>query len=101
MRGVSPRESPIAQDVAITAAPPPRLRRTWARFRFVVPDARPAFLCRLDQKPYRPCTSPATYRHLAPGRHVFRVRPAAAGPTVSGRPAVSRFRVIPVLRHRR
>lgn len=87
-------EPPVAMDVDLVGHPPARSRRTWARFRFVVPDARPAFICRFDAKPYGPCTSPATYRHLAPGRHVFRVRPAAAGPTVSRRPAVWRFRVL-------
>jgi hypothetical protein len=93
-------EPPVAMDVDIVGHPPPRSRRTWARFRFAVPDAQPGFLCRLDTKPYRPCTSPTTYRHLALGRHAFRVRPAAASATVSGRAAVSRFRVLPALRRR-
>lgn len=93
-------ERPVAAAVVVTSGPPAKLRRTWARFRFVVPEARPAFLCRLDSKPYRLCTSPATYRQLAPGRHVFRVRPATASPTVSGRAAVERFRVLPAVRHR-
>jgi hypothetical protein len=98
--GVGSHEGPIAQDVAVTSGPPAKLRRTWARFRFVVPDARPAFLCRLDAAPYRPCTSPTTYRHLALGRHVFRVRPATTSPTVSGHAAVERFRVLPAIRDR-
>jgi hypothetical protein len=88
-------EPPVAMDVDIVGHPPAKSRRTWARFRFVVPDARPTFLCRLDAKPYRACDSPVVYRHLAPGRHVFRVRPATAGATVSGRPAVDRFRILP------
>lgn len=98
--GASFVEPPVAMDVDIVGHPPARSLRTWARFRFVVPDAQPTFLCRLDAKPWRPCASPVVYRHLAPGRHVFRVRPATPGLTVSGRPAVSRFRVLPALRRR-
>jgi hypothetical protein len=91
-------EPPVAMDVDIVGHPPARSRRTWARFRFAVPDARPTFLCRLDKQPYQACASPKVYRHLAPGPHVFRVRPATTGPTVSGHPAVSRFRVLPRVR---
>jgi hypothetical protein len=30
--------------------------------------------CELDKQKLRPCTSPKTYKELAPGRHVFRVK---------------------------
>jgi hypothetical protein len=99
--GVDPTRPSIPEDVAITFGPPAKLHRTWARFRFAVPDAGATFLCRLDAKPYRPCTSPITYRHLALGRHAFRVRPVTPSATVSGRTAVLRFRVTPAPRHRR
>jgi hypothetical protein len=85
----------IAMNVDIVGHPPASSRRTSARFRFVVPDARPSFLCRLDAGPYAACKSPKVYRHLPPGRHVFRVRPATASATVSARAAVDRFRVLP------
>jgi hypothetical protein len=45
-----------------------------------------SFRCRLDHKRWRRCKSPARYRHLRRGKHVFRVR---AGKAVT----TKRFRV--------
>jgi hypothetical protein len=32
------------------------------------------FECKLDSRSFKPCRSPKTFRHLAPGRHSVRVR---------------------------
>jgi hypothetical protein len=50
------------------------------------------FRCRLDRRRWRPCSSPKTYKHLKPRRHVIKVRafsPIAGDQT----PAKRRFRV--------
>jgi hypothetical protein len=46
------------------------------RWTFVFTDAAPGvtYLCRLDEKPFRPCGSTVVYRHLKRGRHTFRVK---------------------------
>jgi Ca2+-binding RTX toxin-like protein len=48
--------------------------KKWRRvaFRFAASEAGSSFRCKLDGKPYRPCTSPRAYRVKA-GRHAFRV----------------------------
>jgi Ca2+-binding RTX toxin-like protein len=48
--------------------------KKWRRvaFRFASSEAGSSFRCKLDRKPYRPCTSPRAYRVKA-GRHAFRV----------------------------
>jgi hypothetical protein len=82
--GAGQQSPPLAEDqiqprARITASPPKASRSTSVRLRFTssVPGSR--FQCRLDGAKFSGCHSPRTYRHLKPGRHVFRVR--AIGPT--------------------
>jgi hypothetical protein len=56
-----------------------RPKRRSATFFFGSSEADSRFLCTLDKRPTGGCKSPKTYRHLKPGRHVFRV--AAEGRT--------------------
>lgn len=51
------------------------------------------FLCRLDAKPFKPCTSPKGYRRLRPGRHTFRVKALDAAGNVDASPVVAHFRL--------
>lgn len=51
------------------------------------------FLCRLDAKPFKPCTSPKGYRHLKPGRHTFRVKALDAAGNADASPVVAHFRL--------
>jgi len=54
------------------------------------PGAR--FRCRLDRRPWRPCTSPRAYL-VAPGRHAFRVFAIDAAGNRDRSPVVFKFRV--------
>lgn len=74
-----PAGPPLAPRAKIGAGPAGKLDSTTARFRFTSPVAGSRFQCRLDGAKFSGCRSPHTYRHLEPGRHVFRVR--AIGPT--------------------
>jgi hypothetical protein len=60
-----------------------KLRKRRVAFRFAAAGGTGAasFECRLDRKPFRPCTSPKAYKRLKPGKHVFQVRAIAAGLT--------------------
>lgn len=51
------------------------------------------FLCRLDKAPFKPCSSPRSYRHLKPGRHTFRVEAVDAAGNVDPTPAVAQIKI--------
>lgn len=53
------------------------------------------FICKLDRKPFRACTSPRTYRRLDVGRHVFRVTAIGSSGVTDPTPAVFRWKVVP------
>lgn len=61
-------------------------------FRFASNEAGSRFRCKLDRKPYRPCTSPRIYRAKA-GRHAFRVFAMDPAGNRDRTPALFRFQV--------
>ncbi|HET9153426.1 MAG TPA: calcium-binding protein [Solirubrobacterales bacterium] len=69
-------------------------RRKWRKvaFRFASSERGSSFRCKLDGKPYRPCTSPRAYRVKA-GRHAFRVFAIDPAGNRDRTPALFRFRV--------
>ena len=64
-----------------------------ATFRFGSGEAGSRFLCKLDKKRYRPCTSPKTYKKLKRGKHVFRVKARDRAGNVDRTPMVKRFKI--------
>ncbi|MBS1880781.1 MAG: hypothetical protein JST31_14820 [Actinobacteria bacterium] len=46
------------------------------RYTFTFIDETPGatYYCRIDKRSFRACSSPAVYRNLAKGRHVFKVK---------------------------
>ena len=89
--------APVAADVT---APATKLRSAKfqqatgkATFRFASAESGARFSCKLDKKQTRPCSSPKTYKKLAPGNHVFRVRARDRAGNVDATPAVKRFRI--------
>jgi hypothetical protein len=60
---------------------------------FVFGEPGATFRCKLDRRRFRFCTSPKTYRKLALGRHVFRVKARDRAGNVDATPAVKRFRI--------
>jgi Ca2+-binding RTX toxin-like protein len=61
-------------------------------FRFTSSKAGSRFVCRLDTRPFRRCTSPRTYI-VGPGRHAFRVIAIDPAGKADPTPALFRFRV--------
>jgi hypothetical protein len=73
----------------LSAHPKKRSSDRSPSFAFALAGAS-GFECKLDSAGWKSCTSPTTYRRVASGRHVFRVR--ATG-TASTAPASFRFRI--------
>ena len=67
--------------------------RPRATFRFRSSEPGSSFVCKLDRKRYKPCTSPKTYRKLAPGKHVFRVKARDRAGNVDATPTVRPFKI--------
>jgi hypothetical protein len=78
-------------DTAITRF---KLRHRRAVFVFAGSGTKAvlSFECRLDRRPFRACISPRVFKHLRPGKHVFRVR-AVAGGQVDPTAAKRQFKV--------
>jgi len=80
----------VAPDTTITKKPPKRLRRAKASFRFTASESLVTFECKLDAKPYTPCSSPRSLR-VRNGRHTFRVRAIDEAGNVDASPARHAF----------
>jgi hypothetical protein len=101
--------SPPVATPTVTPAPttppdttPPRtlLRKTRinhakrkATFSFASGERGSRFVCKLDRKKYKPCTSPKTYKKLKRGKHVFRVKARDRAGNVDRTPIVKRFKI--------
>jgi len=65
-----------------------------ATFRFASNEKGSTFMCRLDRRPWRSCSSPKTYRGLKKGRHVFRVYARDKAGNRDASPALRRWRIV-------
>ncbi len=63
-----------APDTAITDGPLGTVRSTSATFRFTSNEPRVRLQCKLDERRWKPCSSPHTWTKLANGRHTLSVR---------------------------
>jgi hypothetical protein len=70
-----------------------RLRDRSVTFYFGSSAESPGFMCTLDKRESTRCRPPRTYRHLKPGRHVFRVASMGRNQGWDSSPAVVRFRI--------
>jgi len=85
---------------ADTVAPDTKIEKTSlraatrsARFWFSASEPAQGFLCQLDKKDFKPCSSPRAYKHLKPGRHAFRVKAVDVAGNIDGSAAAASFRV--------
>jgi glucose/arabinose dehydrogenase len=74
----TPEPPPPGKDVTAPATtlrkhPPKSTRSRTAKFTFSANEPGSHFRCKLDSGPFKSCRSPAVYRKLKRGRHVFRV----------------------------
>ena len=81
-----------------TAAPETTIGKRYlavgkAKFWFSSNEAA-GFLCRLDKGPFKPCSSPRSYKRLKGGQHTFRVKAVDAAGNADQTPAVARFKTV-------
>ena len=65
---------PVYRSPKIKKRPAKETKSRRAKFVFAA-AAGLRFQCRIDNKKFRRCHSPRTYKHLKLGKHTFRVRP--------------------------
>lgn len=81
-------------ETVITRGPKATTHATTVKFRFSSDMPGSTFECKLDKKPFKKCSSPKKYKHLKPGKHVFKVRAIDTGGRVDPVPAMKKFRVL-------
>ena len=74
--------------------PPNRTRDRTPTFRFTATESGSTFLCKLDRKKARRCTSPFTTKTLKPGPHTLKVTAIDAAGNRDPSPAKDTFKVI-------
>ena len=58
----------------ITKGAPNKTDKTKVKFKFTSSEPDSTFECKLDKKPFKPCTSPKKVKRLEDGKHKFKVR---------------------------
>jgi hypothetical protein len=81
-------------ETSITRAPPKRSEKRNVKIGFGSNELGSTFQCRLDDKPFSPCSSPATVR-AKPGKHTFLVQATDAAGNRDATPAQAKFKVVP------
>jgi hypothetical protein len=82
-----------APQTTITKRPANRTEKSTAKFRFRSDEAGSTFECKLDRKPWKPCSSPKSFKRLTEGVHTFKVRAIDPAGNVDSSPAKDKFRV--------
>jgi hypothetical protein len=90
--GESPDSS--APQTTISKRPANRGKRRKARYRVEASEPQSTFECKLDRRPFKPCSSPRKLKRLKPGRHRFKVRATDGAGNTDPSPARDRFRVV-------
>jgi hypothetical protein len=82
-----------APETGIKKGPKKRTDARKATFKFTADEPGSTFECKIDRKPFRPCTSPRRLKKVKPGKHKFLVRSIDAVGNVDATPARKRWRV--------
>ncbi len=65
-------------DTSITKAKIKQAKRS-AKFKFTSGEGDSTYQCKIDRRAFALCSSPATYKHLKPGKHKFSVESTDSG----------------------
>jgi hypothetical protein len=76
-----------------TAIGTKKINGTTAKFIFTSTEPGSSFQCKLDKRALSTCSSPKKYKHLASGKHQFKVGAVDAAGNVDPTPATTRFKI--------
>jgi hypothetical protein len=79
-------------ETTITKQPKDKSSKKKAKYGFSSDDPAATFECKIDKKPYEPCTSPKKFK-AKKGKHKFKVRATDAAGNVDPTPAKDKFKV--------
>ena len=79
----------------ITKSPKKRTDSRKAKFKFTSDEPGSTFRCKIDKKPFKPCTSPRKLKKVKPKRHRFQVVATDAAGNVDPTAAKKKWRVEP------
>jgi CSLREA domain-containing protein len=83
----------IAPETTLTKKPKKKSTKRKAKFKFESSEDGSTFECKLDKKPFKPCTSPFK-KKVKPKKHKFKVRAIDAAGNVDPTPAKAKFKVL-------
>jgi hypothetical protein len=83
----------IAPETTITKQPKPKTESVRATLKFSSDEQGSGFRCKVDQKPYRNCSSPLKLNRLKPGRHKVLVKAVDGSGNEDPTPSVARWKV--------
>ena len=86
----------VTPATRITFGPSFKTRRRRAVFRFTDSTGQPGtrFICKLDRRRWRSCSSPKRLKRFRRGRHVFKVKAVNAAGAWEARPVKRRFKLV-------
>jgi hypothetical protein len=91
-------EDSTAPRTRVTMGPGVKTRKRVATFRFKDITADPpgtTFVCKVDKRKWKRCSSPFRAKRLKPGRHVVKIRATDLAGNVERHPVKRRFKVAP------
>ncbi len=80
-------------ETTITQGAPNRTDKTKVKFKFSSDEPGSTFECKIDKKPFKPCT-PKTVKRLDEAKHKFKVRAIDAAGNVDPSAAKDKFKVV-------
>jgi hypothetical protein len=83
-----------APNTTITKAPDKKTTKTKAKFKFTSTENGSTFECSVDKGEFKACSSPTTFKKLAPGKHRFAVRAIDAAGNTDASPAKAKWKVL-------
>jgi len=83
----------VAPTTKITKKPHERTTKRSAKFAFKSNEPGAGFECKLDNGPYKNCSSPRKLKRLKTGRHKFAVRAIDSAGNVDATPAKHRWKI--------
>ncbi len=81
-------------ETEITKGAPNKLDKHKFKFKFTSSEPDSTFECKVDSKPFKPCTSPRKVKHLDEGKHKFKVVATDAAGNTDPSAAKDKFKVV-------